>query len=317
MNENKWTVIIPIVQNKVYLQELITERIFKYLQCKKIIFIGSNKVCEKIHVNEKVNYIDEDLLYEGLSYESVQNELILMNTDGKRTGWYLQQFIKMAYSMVCADDFYIVWDSDLIPLREIKHYDEATNKYLFTMKQEFHKPYFDTINVLFQGSVKKTVDKSFIAEQMIISRKIMQSLITEIGNDDKMFWKKILHSCNVEELPKSGFSEFETYGNYVFCRNEYKNIYNLRTLSCCRKGGSFIGIHPSNSVLTWASKDLDMISIEINENPHGIVAFFYYMSKYGIFRRLFSIKECMSMRKYMSRVYRKLRRDKTNYIEFD
>ena len=61
-------------------------------------------------------------------------------------------------------------------------------------------------------------------------------------------------------LSSSGFSEFETYGNYV--DTFYKGVYKHKRVESLRQGAVLFGMSPSEEDLLWASKDYDMISFE-------------------------------------------------------
>ena len=63
-----------------------------------------------------------------------------------RVGWYEQQFLKMEYSKICKNDYYLIWDSDTIPIKPVKMFDN--NKPIFDMKKEHHSPYFITLDKL-------------------------------------------------------------------------------------------------------------------------------------------------------------------------
>ncbi|MEI3192244.1 MAG: DUF6492 family protein [Lachnospiraceae bacterium] len=56
-----------------------------------------------------------------------------------RSGWYFQQFLKFGYAQVCEDEYYIVWDSDTVPLHPISHFQDG--KPVFTKKEEMEPPY--------------------------------------------------------------------------------------------------------------------------------------------------------------------------------
>ena len=87
------------------------------------------------------------------------------------------------------------WDSDTIPLNNISFFKDG--KPLFTMKQEYNKPYFDTLKKIL--NLEKSVDFSFIAEHMMFNKDIMNEMLNKInlskvhGQD----WiEKILNACD-------------------------------------------------------------------------------------------------------------------------
>jgi hypothetical protein len=150
------------------------------------------------------------------------------------------------------------------------------DKCLFTMKSEHHIPYFKTINVLFDGVVFKLTNKSFIAEQMMINKDIMIEIIERIENnrniDGNKFFEKILYAIDRNEVTGAGFSEFETYGNYVL--KYYPEKYCLRELRTFRDGASFIKKSDiNNGILNWISKSYDTVSFEDHETSEQMEKF--------------------------------------------
>lgn len=161
----KYTVITPVVVNDMTVLEQSIPSLIKYLPLKKLIIIGDQKVYERLQklniLSDIVEFLDEnDILplaevKEVIRKLSEENELAV-----RRAGWYLQQFIKMKYAEVCEDSYYIVWDADTIPLREINMF--ADNKPIFNMKDEYNKPYFDTMSRLVLGLDKMEKNLLFL-----------------------------------------------------------------------------------------------------------------------------------------------------------
>ncbi|MBQ7561081.1 MAG: hypothetical protein IJS99_04485 [Synergistaceae bacterium] len=179
-------------------------------------------------------------------------------------GWYVQQFIKMQFSRFTQDEYYLIWDSDTIPLKQVKMFDDDSRPF-FDMKTEFHEPYFETIAKLFPD-VHKVINKSFISEHMIINSNFMRVLIDEIESNSALeggnFQEKIINAIDTKNLSSSGFSEFETYGNYIMTR--YPDKYILRDWHSLR---SKIKFYRNTSELTdrqikWLISYYDAISIE-------------------------------------------------------
>ena len=126
-------------------------------------------------------------------------------------------------------------------------------------------PYFATINRLFNGEVQRFDTKvSFIAEHMIFDCSIVKEIITKIQKNSLLignsWWEKILRAIDPADLIGSGFSEFETYGNYVF--KFHPDLVKLRSLRTLRQGAYFLGNSPSCEQLDWAGNGFDIVSIE-------------------------------------------------------
>jgi len=205
-------------------------------------------------------FIDEDLIYDGLSLRSVKDELILNKIPYEFAGWYIQQFIKIAYAFHCRENFYMVWDADTIPLRRIEFFNENDTPYL-TLKKEYHKCYFDTCNRLI--GINKQINESFISEHMLIKVDIIKELILKIEMNKSLngeyFWKKIIHAASFSDHFQS-FSEFETIGSYI--KAYYSDQYALRRLHTLRTCEVYIKKSNINKMQKWISKDFDMVSFE-------------------------------------------------------
>lgn len=214
--------------------------------------------------NPRIILIDESKV---IKYPIIKDLLISRIEDSEienRTGWYLQQFLKMEYARLCEDEYYLLWDSDTIPLKPIQLFDKNGKPYL-DYKTEYNKPYFDTILRILPG-YSKEFKGSFIAEHMLIKTSYMRELLDAIEANNtisgKYFYEKIINSISIKDIFYSGFSEFETYGTFVHKR--YPNKYIYRKWKSLRYGGLFY--HSTDLkksyVIKWLSSYYDSISFE-------------------------------------------------------
>lgn len=139
-----------------------------------------------------------------------------------RAGWIFQQFIKMgaSYSIEGITDNYFVVDADVILLRPIE-FLKNNGQTLMLEGEKVHEPYLTCY--------KKLVDldpcfppKSFVNPVVLLNKNIMTELLDHIEKLHDMPWyDAILKNMDLYEL--SPFSEFQTYGEYVF--NKYPDFY--------------------------------------------------------------------------------------------
>ncbi len=98
---------------------------------------------------------------------------------------------------------------------------------------------------------------------MVFNRDYMKELIAEIEGMDlfgKRFYEKIFYGIDIDNM-KWGFSEFETYGNWMLARHPGK--YVLRDWSSMRRGGYFTdSLNLSKEDIEWLSVDFDAVSFE-------------------------------------------------------
>jgi hypothetical protein len=210
----------------------------------------------------------------------------------------------MAYAYKCPHKYYLIWDADTILLNKIAFWDND-RKPLFAMKTEFHIPYFKTIDKLFCKEVTKLTDKSFIAEHMLINKDCMLDMLAKIENNKMLkgeaFYEKIMHAIDKNDIQASGFSEFETYGNYIL--KYYPHLYGTRTLRTFRDGAKLINKKDINDgVLKWISSEYDTVSFEKHSYHktskkfksifrfivrYRIISFSAYRYCYKIFHKIF------------------------------
>lgn len=223
--------------------------------------------------NIPVRILDENTILPGLTFENIHA------INSKKTGWYFQQFLKMAYANICQHDFYIIFDGDTIPLRPLSFFRD--NKMVFIKKGEYFEPYFNMIDTLFNGCVKRSVQFSFISECMIIKKSIMCNIIKDIEHNNNIhgstFFEKILHCVYVDKLQGRDFSEYETYGNYI--ARYHANEYDVQQLCTLREAMKFFDDLPEDYILDYLSRDFDTISFERKHTNNKTLTLTAYINK--------------------------------------
>lgn len=261
-----FVVVMPIKASDWSIAQRVIPFIKKNIDPKNIILISSESLKEKLSEDCDLIFINENSLIPGLTLPRVREVIERAGGQPKVAGWFLQQFIKLAFSMVCKDDFYLTWDADTIPLNKIEFFDSYTGKPYFTVKREYVEAYFDTIKRLL--GLNKFCVESFISEHMLFSTALCREFIEFIeSNSDsvgKKFWEKCIYACNFSRWEQP-FSEFESYGTYVSYK--HSGAYQLRKMRTLRCGLDFLGDTPSEAELTWAAHDFDTISFEHWSEP--------------------------------------------------
>ena len=235
---------------------------------KNIIFIGNeaiNKLIKekKSSLNFPIIFINEKLL---IDVNKIKQLIKIKNKYAVgRSGWYIQQFLKMIYCRLCHNKFYLIWDSDTIPLKEVNMFS-SDRKPIFDVKTEYHKPYFIALKKIFPELGKK-YNFSFISEHMLINTKLMKNMIRRIAFNKNLigntWYEKIINCIDIKYLPGSGFSEFETYGTFV--TEYYKQIYDIRHWKSLRLNNGNKILHFNSNILSDIkniSKKYNAISFE-------------------------------------------------------
>lgn len=264
-------IILVIYRDYSFLKTTI-RYVNKYLTPKRIYIITDIRfkryLPKAILQNKNYVVLDETKLLEGLTNDNLKHLFSKLGRTKMGTGWYFQQFLKMAFALsdYCDTDYYLSWDSDTIPLRKIDFFNEDGIPY-FTMKTEHHDPYFVAIERLL--GITNTNSRSYIAENMMFNKSIMIELINKIQSNGHVegntWYEKIIYAIEPESVSPMGFSEFETYGNYCF--NFHSNYYQERTLPSFRAGGLIQGRFVSDRILKQLGFDQTTASFEIYDRP--------------------------------------------------
>ena len=254
-------VVIPVKASDVGNLGVLIEQIRKHIVgARKVKIITNTSQLSSYIEDDIVEYIDENKAIENLSLKKVREFMEKSHMNVSSAGWFFQQFIKIEYSKICKDEYYLVWDADTFPTKDISFFT-SQNKPIFDLKREYWWQYFDAIKMLI-GLNKGVVD-SYIAEHMLYNTEICKELMDVICSNESIvgdnFWEKVLSVCRDISHPRP-FSEFELYGTYV--ENKYKNLYCKRRLQTLRPGALYFGLNPSQGLLNYVGKDFSTVSFE-------------------------------------------------------
>jgi len=132
-----------------------------------------------------------------------------------RTGWYFQQLVKLYCSLhieTLLPD-YLILDADVFFLTPLSFRTDE-GKYIFTLGDEYHTPYFEHMAKL-HPFLKKMHHNSGISHHMIYNREYVRDLfrLVEKYHEQQSFWRVFLE-C-VKQNEGAGASEYEIYFNYM------------------------------------------------------------------------------------------------------
>lgn len=114
----KLDVVICLHKNNLENIHLVIKQLYKHLKDIKINVIANKELEEKlIKECSEINFIDEDKMVPNLTLKKIQEIIKKKVGNSNRAGWYFQQFLKMGYSLMKdCEEYYLIWDSDLILL---------------------------------------------------------------------------------------------------------------------------------------------------------------------------------------------------------
>jgi FkbM family methyltransferase len=127
-----------------------------------------------------------------------------------RSGWLFQQLLKLAGDQICTNEYFLVIDADTVLVRP--HVFVKDEKTLLLYSDEYHNPYFSTYKKLL--GTEPTSCVSFISHYMLFHKPKLKALKLAIEQYTGMTWYQAIVE-NTDRTDPSGFSEYETYGNFI------------------------------------------------------------------------------------------------------
>lgn len=222
--------------------------------------IAPNSDCAQIRsrLNKEVRVVPEDEFITGMTLTELRK--LPVSHFPSAAGWYFQQLLKLQFAFVDpAEDYYLIWDADTVPLRPMTFFDPS-GRMLLTKTTEYHPPYFETYRRILGEEPNR--EYSFITQHMLIQKSIAREMLDRIEQhvkgDGNWAWKII------RSLPQTGdnlFSEYETYGHYV--KNHYPERVAIVERSWSRDYNLKLtrGL-PSESGIQTLARDLDYMAFE-------------------------------------------------------
>ena len=240
-------VIMPVSAKHNDIACLSITSLMQYVMPRRIYVITSKDnfhSFERLQKNYPIITLDENNLIPAVNLQSIEEFIENEGQDRKRAGWYFQQFLKMSACFLPGiSDYYLIWDADTIMLNHIRFLNDK-NQILIKPSSEYHPPYFETYNRLLGKT--RSVKFSFISEHFFINTAYMKELIAAIeehSTEERHWVWKTLDAIEPKHLSSSGFSEYETYGNFV--NTLHPETFALRPLKTIRYGARKFGPVPN------------------------------------------------------------------------
>lgn len=172
------------------------------------VVVPSQEISRFSYLSETgVSIISEDEILPHWCKQKIRDRIKMKD----RAGWYLQQFLKLAYGTSQGLKKYVIWDSDTVLIRNMVI--ESGDIVNINLAREYHKPYFETFKKI--TGYKTVLGRSAISQYIQIHTEIVEALINRIctytGDPD---WVNAILS-RLDGKSQSEFSEYETYANFV------------------------------------------------------------------------------------------------------
>ncbi len=153
--------------------------------------------CEKY----KVNLVDE---------KSLNIPRPVYSWDGRdRSGWLLQQFIKLSGDRICSTEYFYIIDADTVLIRPQAF--ELNGQTILLHSDEHYCSHFNLVHELI-GPYQ--TELSFVAHQMLFKKEYLKEMKDELEDKFDMDWIKAC-LAHVRFDDKSGFADYELYGHWL------------------------------------------------------------------------------------------------------
>lgn len=204
-------IVIPAIERDQEVLELLIDSIRLHIKhpIKKIHVVSPESDSLRSMCKDK----DCEFVLEN-SFLDIKLEDIDYKVNGlNRAGWLFQQLIKLGADKFVDTENYLVLDADTVFVRD--QVFESEGRLLLELSDESHTPYYHTYSKLTGEAAESPF--SFVCHHMLINKTILKSLKEKIEKTTNMPWYRAICTLADREHPAaSGFSEYETYGNYAY-----------------------------------------------------------------------------------------------------
>ncbi|MDF2921347.1 MAG: hypothetical protein K0R57_261 [Paenibacillaceae bacterium] len=166
---------------------------------QRIVQLCQAKGCRFVHEDTVLPITKKDIHYRSKRWE--------------RSGWLYQQLLKLGADKLGSADYYLVVDADTVLIRP--HVFRSEGKTVLYTRNWSQNEYFVTYRKLM--GKKAAAPASLVTHYMLFERARVAQLKRDIEARHGTSWyKAIIRSMNRSK--QFAFSEFETYGNYLYDR---------------------------------------------------------------------------------------------------
>ncbi|GGA02408.1 hypothetical protein GCM10008018_55660 [Paenibacillus marchantiophytorum] len=198
---------LPFVIDSVrkYVKHPIREIIIVAPRKQRILDLCAKKGCRFVHEDTVLPITKKDIHYQSKSWD--------------RSGWLYQQLLKLNGDKLCSSDYYMVIDADTVLIRP--HVFKVGDKTVFYCRNWSQNEYFNTYKKLMGRNRSSRI--SFVTHYMLFEKSKVKQLKQAIASKHNRSWySAIMRSMNKSK--QFAFSEFETYGNFLYSSSRDKMI---------------------------------------------------------------------------------------------
>ncbi|SIQ76603.1 MULTISPECIES: DUF6492 family protein [unclassified Paenibacillus] len=138
-----------------------------------------------------------------------------------RSGWLFQQLLKLSGDKIVKAEHFLVLDADTVLIRP--HSFRSGGKTTFYTRSWSQPEYFRTYKKLMGRA--PSAPRSLVTHYMLFEKSKLRELKRDIERRHGMSWHRAILK-SIDRTKQFGFSEYETYGNFVYSR--YPGSVQLR-----------------------------------------------------------------------------------------
>jgi len=185
---------------------------------KHIYIIGpaKSKHLRQIAERHKAQFVEEETV---LGFPKEDVDYIVGNLN--RNGWIYKMLINFAADTISQSRYILIHDADtcFIAPQVFLH----RNRPLFNLSNEYNQEYFDATERLL--GIKHHTSRSFTTHYMLFDAEVLKSMRAAIETRWHRPWYRAIID-NIDKTKESGFSDYETYGDYYLTCDQPKPIFN-------------------------------------------------------------------------------------------
>ncbi len=181
--------------------------------------------------------------------------------------WYYQQFLKYYAVLYFEGTHSLIIDGDTL----VKNTIVDDSSVLWYTPRKVDKPYAKLNAYLFPKIYQGITQHSYITNQMLFSKAILQDMLNEIETSTNTHWVDTI-ATQIRNGDKVWFSEYLLYADYVLWK--YPNEYTSKPLKIFRRMDL---VTPRININLWGSYDI--VAYEIHHKKdilRRIRAYIYF-----------------------------------------
>ncbi|WP_138493591.1 DUF6492 family protein [Paenibacillus pinistramenti] len=205
-------VLIPCIEKDLGTLPYVIDHIRRYVQHPigqiYIVSPESSRI-RKLCARKKCVFVNERSVL-----PITKKDIHYSSSRWNRSGWLYQQLLKMNGDRIVKAPYFLVMDADTVLIRP--HTFVKNGKTVFYCRDWSQPEYFQTYRKLM--GMKAPRPRSFVTHYMLFDKARLSSLKKKIEAIHHLTWYKAIIQT-IDKKKQFGFSEYETYANYLYTLN--------------------------------------------------------------------------------------------------